>query len=238
LDNKLKLLITTLETEKVNLQNCIDEYLAESEFLMAHYHRRALFQLNRQLLTLKNIDDRLYDDKMSLTSRINFLETYIKNEDVAKLTNYFSEELKNAKEELETLNQISSNNASSNSSIFNDAIDKLIGKKINKLKLILKKSNNLFFAFTYSQRTLKVSMPYLKQHIGSYIIHDENLEKLKGLGFKLADNQSKITLTLSGNKEDITNNLNQILSKIIYEVFYVKEFENESYIQFTEKSSR
>src|SRR6478609_3911959 len=62
-DNQLQLLISLYEEEKVRLQKLIDECLVEMEYLMAHYHSKALEQLNRRLQTLNNIDDKLYDEK-------------------------------------------------------------------------------------------------------------------------------------------------------------------------------
>ena len=83
-----------------------------------------------------------------------------------------------------------------------------------------------------------MTLPYVKKHTKKLILHDDNINSFKNLGFNLTENETKLNLTLTGDKENILNRLKLILSKIIFEIFYFKEFENESYIKFTEKASR
>lgn len=54
----------------------------------------------------------------------------------------------------------------------------------------------------------------------------------------MAENRSKLVLTLVGDKREILNKLNHVLAKIAFEQFYFKEFENESYIQYTDRLDR
>jgi hypothetical protein len=58
------------------------------------------------------------------------------------------------------------------------------------------------------------------------------------LGFSFTKNESKLVLELKGDKDEILGNLKITLSKIVFEIFYFKEFTNESYIEINEKSSR
>ena len=148
-------------------------------------------------------------------------------------------DLQHAKEELEKLNQIPKQTAlPENETLFDETLKKLVDKKIKKLKLILKKVDNLFLGFSYSNKTLKVTLPYVKQHTKKWILHDDNINSFKNLGFDLVENDTKLILTLTGGKEDILQRLKLILSKIVFEIFYFKEFDNESYIQFTDNASR
>ena len=78
MDNQLKLLISLYEEEKVQLQKLIDECLAETEYLMAHYHSQALYQINGRLQTLKNIDDKLFDEKDFRQRRIDSLQKQLR----------------------------------------------------------------------------------------------------------------------------------------------------------------
>ena len=239
MDNQLKLLISLYEEEKIRLQKLIDECLVETEYLMAHYHSEALYQLNGRLQTLHNIDDKLYDEKSYKLNRIKGLEKHIATEASDLMKEYYSKDILKAKEELEKLNEIHNQQTQpKDPSLLDEVLQRLIQKKIKNLKLILKREDNLFLGFSYSNKILKVTLPYVKQHIRKWTLYEDNINSFKYLGFELTENESKLTLKLSGNKNDILVKLKVILSKIVFEIFYFKEFDNESYIQFTEKASR
>lgn len=237
-DNQLKLLISLYEEEKVRLQKMIEECLLETEYLMAHYHSQALYHLNRGLQTLKNIDDKLFDEKDSRQRRIDGLQKQLEAESSDYMKQYYVEELQRAKEEFEKLNQIPKPaTVPDNESLLDETLKNLVDKKIKNLKLILKKADNLFLGFSYSKKVLKVTLPSVKQHKNKLILHDENINSFKNLGFSFAESETKLTLTLTGDKEDILNRLKLVLSKVVFEIFYFKEFDNESYIEFTDKAS-
>jgi hypothetical protein len=238
LENQLKLLISLCEEEKIRLQKSIEEYLLETEYLMAHYHSKALDQLNSRLQTLHNIDDNLYDAKYFKKRTIDLLQKQLKTGVSDLMKEYYIENIQSEKEELERLNQIPKKITLSDSNTLLDlTLRNLVDKKNKNLKLILKKSDNLFLGFSYSKKILKVTLPYIKQHTKKWILHEDKINALKNLGFNLTENETKLTLILTGNKEDILIRLKIILSKIIFEIFYFKEFNKECFIQFTEKSS-
>jgi hypothetical protein len=151
---------------------------------------------------------------------------------------YLEKRLLYEKEKLEKLNQIPKQAIlPDNETLLDETLKKLVDKKIKNLKLILKKTDNLFLVFNYSNKLLKVTLPYVKQHTKKWTLHDDNLSSFKNLGFNLTESETKLILVLAGDKEDILNRLKLILSKIVFEIFYFKEFDNESYIEFTDKSS-
>jgi hypothetical protein len=231
-NNELKLLISLYEEEKVRLQKLIDECLIETEYLMAHYHSQALYQLNGRLQTLKNIDDKLFDEKDFKQRRIDGLQNRIETESSDYMKEYFMKDLQRAKEELEKLNQIPPKaKVSYNETLLDETLKKLVDKKIKNVKLILKKTDNLILGFSYSKKMLKVILPYVKQHIKKWILYDDKITSLKNLGFYFIENETKLILTLTGDKEDILKRIKPILAKIVFEIFYFKEFDNESYIQ-------
>jgi len=239
MDNQLRLLITLYEEERARLQKLIDECLVDTEYLMAHYHSEALHQLNRRLQTLNNIDDKLYDEKDFLRRRINGYEKRMGTESSEYMNEYFEKDLQRAREALEKLNQIPKQPAlSDNVTLLNETLKKLVERKVKSLKLFLKKTDNLFLRFSYTNKVLKVTIPYIKQHTKKRVLYDDNINSFEKLGFNLSENDTKLTLTLTGDKEDILNKLKIILSKIVFEIFNYKEFDNESYIQFTDKVSR
>ncbi len=238
-DHQLRHLISLYEEEKVRLQKLINECLIETEYLMAHYHSEALYQLNSRLQTLKNLDGKLFDEKDFRQRRIDGLLKHIETESSDHMREYFVKDLQRAMEELEKLNQTPNQSTlPENNTLLDETLKKLVDKKVKNLKLILKKEDNLFLGFSYSKKVLKVTLPYVKKHTKKLILHDDNINSFKNLGFNLTENETKLNLTLTGDKENILNRLKLILSKIIFEIFYFKEFENESYIKFTEKASR
>ena len=237
MENQLKTLISLYEEEKTILEKLIKECLADEEYLMAHYHSSALYQINGRLQTLNNIDDNFYDDKQYKISRINILEQQIENTDSGYMKEYYFKELLKTKEELEKLKQIPIKVQQQDTHLILDkALVDLLDKKIKNLKLFLKKSDNFFLSFTCSSKTLKVIIPYVKQHLKKWRLHDENLETLRNIGFDMPANGTRLVLIISGDKQTILNQLKTILSKIIFEIFYYKEFDNECYLQFTDKN--
>ncbi len=107
--------------------------------------------------------------------------------------------------------------------------------KIKNLKLILKKADNLFLAFSYSKKTLKVTLPYVKQHSKKGLFYAENIGALKNLGFHLSENETKLTLSITGEKEEIISRLKRILSKIVFDIFRYKAFDEECCIQYKDR---
>jgi hypothetical protein len=238
-DNQLELLISLYNAEKNRLQISIDECLLETEFLMAHYHSEALYLVNRKLQTLNNIEDKLYDEKEFSKRMINELQKKFENEGSSHMKDYYEKTIRQHTQELDKLHQIPKQTfPSDKETLLEETLKKLIDNKINNLKLILRKADNLLLKFSYSNRILKVTLPYVKQHNKNWILYDDNINSFKNLGFNLNENETNLILKLSGTKDEVYKKLKFVLSKIIFEIFYFKEFNNESYIQFSEKVSR
>lgn len=129
-DSQLKLLISLYEEEKVQLQKMIDECLLETEYLMARYGSQALYQLNRRLQTLKNIDDKLFDEKDFRQRRIDGLQKRLEAENSGYMKEYYVKDLQRAKEELEKLNQIPKPaTLPDNKTLLNEPLNKLLDKE-------------------------------------------------------------------------------------------------------------
>jgi len=238
-DNQLKLLISLYEEEKIQLQKMIDECLVETEYLMAHYHSQALSQINSKLQTLKNLDDNLFDYKNFRQKRIDSIQKELEFESLDYIKEYHLRDIQQLKEELEKLNQISNLSVSKNNvELLEETLKKLLDKKVKNLTLILQKTNNLVLRFSYSKNVLKVTLPHVRQHKKKWILSNYDIEAFEKLGFNLTENETKLVLILTGDKESILNHLKLILSKVVFEIFYFREFENESYIVFTEKAYR
>lgn len=239
MEDKLKTLIAYYEEEKSRLLKLIDDCLKDDEYQLAHFHQQALYQLNGRLQTLQNIDDIFYDEKSHKQRRITALEKRLEEASSDDWKEYLNKDLQRHKEELEKLNQSSQNKtASENENIVDKTILDLVERKIKGFKLILKKAGNFLLDFSYRKEALKVVLPNLKSLTNKWTLHEDNINTFINLGFVLTDNQSTLVLKLTGDKEAIIQNLKIILSKIVFEIFYFKEFQNETYIQIKTKASR
>lgn len=235
MDNQLLLLISVYKNEKALLQQLIDDCLDEMDYLGAHYYMQAMYMLNRKIQTLHNIDDPHYDKKQWIKRSVEYSEKRVRGEKSDLMRSFYESEIRNGKEQLEKLNRVTPRNVLNNNTLLFNTIEKLMDKKAKSVKLILKKSDNLLLAFTYSKQSLKVTLPYVKQLIKNWVLNDESIIFLKNLGFCQNESEAKLVLTITGHRAFIISELGVILSKIVFEIFYFPEFNNESYIQFTEK---
>jgi hypothetical protein len=105
LQDPLNTLIAYYEEEKGRLLKLIDDFVKEEEYQLAHFHQVALFQLNRRLQTLKNIDDNLYDEKSFKQNIIKKLEKELETESSDYLREYLTADLLKQKDALNKLNQ-------------------------------------------------------------------------------------------------------------------------------------
>jgi hypothetical protein len=232
-------LIAYCEEEKASLLKMIDDYLNEGEYQMAHFHQRALSRINRRLQTLKNISDKFYDEKRFKKDIIEDLENRLNSGDFEYAKDSLVTEVEKKRQELERLNEQSKETRISHAvPAFDEALTSLFDRKIKRFKLILKRSDNLLLNFSYQKKVLKVTLPYIKNHKKRFVLYNGNISSFNHLGFILTENENKLVLRLTGNSQDVLSNLKIILSKIVFEVFYFREFDNESYIEIHGKASR
>ncbi len=232
MENQLNTLITLYEEEKSRLLQLIEDCLKEEEYQVAYYNQRALYQLNGRLQTLHNIEDPYYDEKMGQKRLIASLEKRLVDTNSDAEKNYLIKKLQDYKEAVNKLNESTSEKAKTgNENILENSITDLLEKKIKSFRLILIKSDNLLLEFSHNKKVTKVVVPYVKALIDKQILNEQNMKKLINLGFESSGKQSKLVLELFRNKETIVKELKIILSKIVFEVFYFKQFQNESYIE-------
>lgn len=235
MDNQLNLLLSLFKEEKVRLELIIKNYLKEQEYLPAHYHSEALALLNKKIQTLNNLNDQHFDLKFFKNNWMEHYKKSIQKEDSEFMKEFYQKELQKVEKELEDLNQLPKTNESYQP-VLNDILIRLINNQIKNVTLILNKKDQLAFKFSYSSKVFKITFPHINKHTERLVISPENVSLLKALGFQSNDDQTKLIFTATGNKETILSQINFILGKIIFEVFYFKNFENESFIKFTDKT--
>ena len=239
MDNQLKLLISLYEEEGVRLQALINECLQESEFLMAHYHSNALFQLNQKLYTLKSIDDKYFNQKNFLQLEIGRWQQELDAEPIEALKEHYRKNLHRLISEIEKLDMESGYpGTAGNEHDLDEVISKLLQGKIKNLKLILKRSCNLYFDIIYAERKLNLVLKQIKLHIKNGVLNEQQVKSFTQLGFVSSANNTKLILQFNGEKSKMHAECKLVLSKLVFEVFRFTSFENDSYISFTEKKGR
>ena len=124
----------------------IYKLLIETEYIMAHYHSEALYQINGRLQTLNNLSDKHFEEKYFCRRRIEELQELIVAESSKYMKEYYENELQRAEKKLEKLNQIPKKQIlNDNETLLDKALKKLVDNKIKNLKLILKKRRQSIF---------------------------------------------------------------------------------------------
>lgn len=236
-EDKLAQLIFFLEEERDKLQKVIDDYLKEYEYLMAHYHSRALWELKSQINTLKRLDDISYEEKMS---SLRYIEHYKEMSDDLPMPfakKHFDELYAQEVDKLEKLNAAPKQSVIDKEYILEELVRKLMANKIKGLRLVLNSELKLHLKFTYSNRSLLVTLPYLKRHLDKWTISEKKLNSMKGLGFEIAGNGTRLIMVITGDKESILTDVKLMLAKLFFETFFYREFENKCFFEFSEKNS-
>lgn len=234
----METLIKELETEKAGLLRLIDEAVKDQEFLSAHFHSEALGQINRQLQTLKNLDDELYGKKYCLEMGIENARKRLKEETSDKFKSVINRHIEEKEKELYELNHTPKKHRAVNGkSHLQDYLEQFIKGKVRGLRIILSKGDNLSIEIRNSKDGTKLTMPNIKKLKAEYLLTEERLLKMKGLGFSLDDRRDKATAILNVDKKVATEKIMRVLSIIVFEVFYFKELDNQAIIEILNKKN-
>jgi hypothetical protein len=238
-EDKFDAIVAYWENERSKLMVLIENYVKDQEYELAHLHQQALTIVNGRLQTLKNIDDKLYDRKYFMQEGINHLHKLLDAEPQEELRAYWRNEIEKKEKELLRLNQEPKQITSiTHPNIFTESLTALIDGKIRGCKLTLNKSRNLTLLFSYKKQILTIKLPYIKQLLKSWMLDDEKILQLDHLGFRMQADGKTLILQLKGERESVQYEAMLILSKVVFELFYFKVFENESFLEIVPKRKR
>lgn len=230
--NDLQTLIDELEAEKANLLRLIDQAVKEQEFLNAHFHSEALGQINRRLQTLKSLDDDLYDRKYLLATEIENLKKRLEVESTDQVQSMIRKFIDDKEKELSELNQVPKKHKGVNGeSQLRHYLEQFVKGKIRRLRIVLSKYEKLLIELRNTKEGIKMSIPNIKKLQTVYLLTDERLSKLGGLGFSLNDHGDKAIMVLTKDKASMTEKIMQVISIIVFEIFYFKELGSEASIE-------
>jgi hypothetical protein len=232
----LKTLIEELEKEKADLLRLIDEAVKDQEFLSAHFHSEALGQVNRQIQTLKNLDDESYDKKYFLEKVIENYKKLLKEETSDNSKSMINRFIDEKEKELSDLNQIKKQKEG-NGNHLKDNLDQFFKGKITGIRVIISNPDNLSIEIRRAKAGIKLTMPNIKKLQTKHVLSENRLFKLRGLGFLLNERGDEATTTLkkSKNSEELTDKIMKLISIIVFEVFYFKELGKDAAIEIFNK---
>jgi len=234
----LHTLIEELEKEKAYLQRLIDEAVKEKEFLSAHFHFEALGQINKRLQTLKNLDDELYDKKYFLEVGIENLRKRLEEESDDRSKEMISRFIADKEKELKELNQTPKRqNTTNGKNHLRDHLEQFVKGKVRGLRILLSKNDKIIVEIRRTKAGAKLIMPNIKKLKTEYLVTDERIIKLRGLGFSMKEKGDKATMTLADSKNVMAEKIMRLISLIVFEVFYYKELGNGAAIEILNKSN-
>ena len=201
---------------------------------MAHYHSEAIGFINRKLQTLRNLEDKNYDSKKMIMRMIKQSELQLGQEYPERIKDHFKREIKRLKLELEELEKQKKISARE-SVILIENLDLVISRKLKGIRIVLKKSSNFALDVRSTRLGVKILIKNIRSLRKDYLIHDENIQHFFGLGFKFNEGESTLTMVLRHrSKGQLLAELQMVISKIVFEIFYFKEFEGDTCIEFCE----
>jgi hypothetical protein len=230
LENDVVFLIQRLEEEQASLRHLIDTAVKCGEYLIAHYHSEAMEHVNRQLQTLRNLDDKRFDEKRGIKRLIQGSEKQLQSDLHENIKLYLEKEILKYKQELEKLDSLEKVSVAE-SNILAHHLDLLINNKIKKVKIVLRRDYDHFIEIKKYKAGVKIVLPHLKTLLKNYSIQDDNLSKFLGLGFKITNQENKLTLILNRHKAEMVDELKRILSIIVFEIYYFREFEGGTFLE-------
>ncbi|MFZ6002278.1 MAG: hypothetical protein ACOYW3_17325 [Bacteroidota bacterium] len=231
-------MIDELEKEKANLQRLIDEAVNEQEYLSAHFHSEALEQVNQRLFTLRNLDDERYDQLHSLELVIENMKMRMEKEPNDRSKSILSELIAQKEKELTELKQQPKKQKTSDTNHLRDNLDQFAKGKVRGLKITLSKADDVVVEIRNTKNGTRLTMPKIKKLESEYLLTEEGLSKLAGLGFLLNEKGDRATIILTESKSALTEKVMRLISIIVFEVFYFKQLGNDAAIELINRNKR
>jgi hypothetical protein len=116
-------------------------------------------------------------------------------------------------------------------------LELFVNNKLKGIRIIISKPDNLLIEIRRTKGGVKLSMPNIKKLMTEYVLADERVLKLKGLGFSLNNKGDKMAMRLQSKRSEITDKIMTIISVIVFEVFYFKELGTEAAIEILYKET-
>lgn len=222
-------LIELLKAEQQELENTIKNSVAEREFKQAHRHDKALRKVNRQLQTLYNLQDPLYEERQHLVHTIDVYKRYLADPKYSDMADHFLDKLNEVKRQFSIHHKEAEQ---LDTQIIDECIYQVIEHKIKAFKFHLCKKANLYLYFELCKNQLKISFtPFAQLKTDEYMLVKGNKKALKALGFTYAGDKEYLFYLYDLKDFKDALEIKYLLSRIVFEVYYYKNLDNTATIE-------
>ena len=222
----LDLLIAEYAREKSKLQEQVDECLQQGHYLEADLLSRALQNVNEELRTLTNLENRNYDEIERLKSRIALYEERLtgkSNWSESAYDQFYERKLQQMRAELEVL-KVESEEFHLDSQVIYDLLMDMCKGNTRGFKMQLIKKANFYLRVSLLQAsTLELAFTPSQQLNDAYLLNTREKAKLKIIGFH--ENDGSFTMQVLNFHVAKANSVIEVLARVVFEAFYFKIFD-------------
>ncbi|MDR6943259.1 hypothetical protein [Mucilaginibacter pocheonensis] len=207
----LNLLIEMCEDEKRSLESSIKSYLDEDDYLYAHYHQKALWQVNHQLQVLNNFKDPAYNAKQHLEHLVRIRQKSI---DSVRMNDYWQKRIDNEADNIKKIEE--QGNSFNDSQFIDDALFDLYEGRHKKFRLYLNTDEDLYLDFELIDPVILLIS--LKINDENFVFDNDNrLYSFKGVGFKLNEKADALVYEHSMINFKDALAIKILLARIVYD---------------------
>ncbi|MBF9140004.1 hypothetical protein [Hymenobacter properus] len=230
---KLNQLIVHYEAERRLLNEQLNECVEEFDHGMAHRFSKGLFLVNMQLQTLYNLRDHRHDEKVAALRHIESLEKFSQQERAGHRGGYYAAWIADERKKLAEW-EAQVRLPRPQTTAVAEALHKLLHGRITGFTLTLSRAMGLYLTFRLARRTLIITLPEVRRHREHYHLPKKRRRVLQRLGFRRYDQGDKlISFRPLATDADIGPAMS-MLSYMAFELFYFREFDQESYLSYFE----
>ncbi|MDO7849701.1 hypothetical protein Q5H92_25285 [Hymenobacter sp. M29] len=236
MSRKLNQLIAHYEAERDMLSAQVQECVEEADYGMAKRFTKGLFGVNRQLQTLYNLRDSHHDEQKASIRHIESLEQMMQREPQQErpyLADWIASEQKKLAEW-----QAQARSPRPQTTAIAEALRKLLGGRITGFTLHFSQREQLYCTFRLTRRTLIITFPEIKRHRKKYGLPKKRIRGFQRLGFHFYDQGDKLMAFQPLATEAEIGGVIRMLTHIAFELFYFREFEQESYLSYYEPTAQ
>ncbi|MFD2717487.1 hypothetical protein ACFST9_02100 [Hymenobacter monticola] len=232
---KLHQLISHYEAERQLLTAQLNECVEEFDYGMAHRFAKGLFLVNTQLQTLYNLRDNRHDEKEHTVRHIESLEKFSQQER-ARGRDYYVAWIADERKKLAQW-EVQAHLPRPQTTAVAEALRKLLESRITGFTLTFSRAMGLYCTFRLARRTLIITLPEARRLRERYHLTKKRRRVLQRLGFRRYDQGDKlISFRPLATDADI-GDIIRLLSHMAFELFYYREFDQESYLSYFEPAA-
>lgn len=216
-------LIIAYEQEQAELQKEIANYVAEEEFLYAHYSKKSLDLLNDQIAVLKDFQSP-YHRHIAAEETMNAHLAKMLGNTTPFPGSWLAIRLQDSERKISEWKEASLKDTYDSQEI-DDAIYRLRDGGCKSFKFIFKTAPEVAAAFQIEAERIEITLVYEEDAIDEYRFLLRKLNKLSGLGFQQTNDLWQISYSLALFKDALEIKI--MLSRLVYDIFrYDRQYDS------------